>query len=956
MASGEWKKSGTDTTHSYDESTYRNDETIHTTASNNAAEYTSDSNAEETFSILEQNSLDRETKWSLDGNTWIAISGTETEKSSTEEESTSVAKSTYQETGVPIQTNIDENTRESIRSEYEWERELVDHAWVVVGGTMLAKNSGKNTKDTKISFGEYERTVDGTKIKGQRGEIQRDYEEFNYDSSSTIVDGNWQLESGDGFYSSGTEMGDFAEGEGEYTKNGTISGHEWSYSGTISESMKEMSGGGTRIDYHVNDNEWAVKDEWETERNTFEYEYSDIASGTNNGSVSVSSNLGTRSQTLEFDVTSDGRGNHVQIYHSIPGVSVASGVSGFSGVGSYEKESHLKISDEKEVRTKTDANGNLETEGTRKIAEMNSTYESFSGEKDLSVYASGTTHQGTLTAEKIIDEIFERYSDYEWIFSDNTEDYESVINEYQEKNASQSVEFSASDYYFAGSDDLYSEVDNETKTSKLVEYVFDDGQNSQGSVAVTENIEREQNFRYDFTQNVEMSNTHDKDDIREVVAEYAVSEEKTLTSESQKEESGSATKTSGGNWIASTKSVIDQWNTETLVGHGTRNYRVEYSGTGEYPPPEHRNEYCFSLVEWDLTDKYKDTYEYSHEKDSRNDNNPELENYVTGTMTSDGQATSFHCWDTYWKGYPEPLDGYNETINTAGFYGGAFSYNRPTPGLPGISSGHAVMSVDQAISVTSNYATWAGVTIPGFDFPSESDTSGGMFSVPDEVTREVKNESDTNQNLARIVELSLLASLRANMDDTPYCRIWKQFSADVKIEIDAETGQKIAIVSIFQTRWSETTLPYSEKIHHTPKKIITLGTFKMNIGDGGLPGKEIIDLAKYLIGVMKANPSLKTTGEILHLRANMTRPEVRERFFETTIHSHTNEEPCECQYALSEIVTTWKELKNNLSVEAIRIMLEIEKIAKGTINSAFAWSNTIPKSGDRDVEGRSKLH
>jgi hypothetical protein len=230
-----------------------------------------------------------------------------------------------------------------------------------------------------------------------------------------------------------------------------------------------------------------------------------------------------------------------------------------------------------------------------------------------------------------------------------------------------SVSFDADLYFFDGSEDSYSEIDNTTKSKKTYEFESQSGDlenETTRNVTIKEDTEKDHDVYYDYTKTIEFYDDYDADRIRSISSEYFVSEEKTVTGQGYKEETAIASFDNDNRWKAGLKSLINQWTTENIDASGTRTYDVNYSGTGSYP--DHRNIYCFSLVEWNLTDSYDESYEYSRETDSRNNSNPGIENHVTGNMTTDGKATSFHCWNTYWDGTPEPKDGYDQNVAYAG--------------------------------------------------------------------------------------------------------------------------------------------------------------------------------------------------------------------------------------------------------------------------------------------------
>jgi hypothetical protein len=103
---------------------------------------------------------------------------------------------------------------------------------------------------------------------GKLGWMERELEEFDYDSESEIENGDWVLQSGDGCFVQELSYGNFAKGTYENSNANT----------TTTESWTNLSGTKQRTDYEVENNEWTITDENETEIDTLEYLYNNSAS------------------------------------------------------------------------------------------------------------------------------------------------------------------------------------------------------------------------------------------------------------------------------------------------------------------------------------------------------------------------------------------------------------------------------------------------------------------------------------------------------------------------------------------------------------------------------------------------------------------------------------------------------------------------------------------------------
>ncbi|MDR2705232.1 MAG: hypothetical protein LBC02_05585, partial [Planctomycetaceae bacterium] len=117
-----------------------------------------------------------------------------------------------------------------------------------------------------VDTASYERDFEHGTMNGKLGWLEREIEEFYYTSESTIDNGDWLLQSGDGYFVQETSYGDFANGELTVTNSDDS---ETKYT----ESWKQLTGTNNRTDYIVEDNEWIIDDESETIVDLLEYLY-----------------------------------------------------------------------------------------------------------------------------------------------------------------------------------------------------------------------------------------------------------------------------------------------------------------------------------------------------------------------------------------------------------------------------------------------------------------------------------------------------------------------------------------------------------------------------------------------------------------------------------------------------------------------------------------------------------
>jgi hypothetical protein len=125
-----------------------------------------------------------------------------------------------------------------------------------------------------VETASYTRAFEHGTMNGKLGWIERELEEFYYTSESTISSGEWELQSGTGYWEQETSYGDFANGSLSVTNNNDNT------TTTFKEAWKQLYGNSELIDYTVEDNEWTIDDETENVVDLLEYIYNDDDSAT----------------------------------------------------------------------------------------------------------------------------------------------------------------------------------------------------------------------------------------------------------------------------------------------------------------------------------------------------------------------------------------------------------------------------------------------------------------------------------------------------------------------------------------------------------------------------------------------------------------------------------------------------------------------------------------------------
>ena len=99
-----------------------------------------------------------------------------------------------------------------------------------------------------------------------------------------------------------------------------------------------------------------------------------------------------------------------------------------------------------------------------------------------------------------------------------------------------------------------------------------------------------------------------------------------------------------------------------------------------------------------------------------------------------------------------------------------------------------------------------------------------------------------------------------------------QINRQYSVSIAIDNG--IATVSVYLTSWSEhQNLPGGVSVTQKTKELI--GKFTMEVDNDGLPSKEVLDSARYLIKLYKANPS---ANSVVAITAGMSELDVRQAF------------------------------------------------------------------------------
>jgi hypothetical protein len=102
-----------------------------------------------------------------------------------------------------------------------------------------------------------------------------------------------------------------------------------------------------------------------------------------------------------------------------------------------------------------------------------------------------------------------------------------------------------------------------------------------------------------------------------------------------------------------------------------------------------------------------------------------------------------------------------------------------------------------------------------------------------------------------------------------------------RYEVTVSIADDVATVLLASIRQSEHQQLFTNDTFVTRKQKQLIGQFKMELGTNGLPDKNTIEMAKYLISLFKANPQNGIENNIL-LTNNLTKLQVRQQFKNVT--------------------------------------------------------------------------
>jgi hypothetical protein len=271
LANDTWTMTGDGSDSSEEESYYQNDE---------IGEYETDtfdvygnyvySFTTETINYSDDYSFESSTDWSLSDGVWEVSSGTETEEAETSDYFKAETNAYTIESGASLGTRYYELTETDYYDKYDVTRSIdSNNEWTATSGDSETEEFEKYQSDVMVETETYTRQFENGTISGTLGWIQREYEEFEYESESEIVDGEWELQSGTGRYEQETYYGDFARGT--YTSTNPLDNTET----TTTESWKNLNGTNDLIEYIVNNNEWTIDDETTNTVDLLEYLHDD---------------------------------------------------------------------------------------------------------------------------------------------------------------------------------------------------------------------------------------------------------------------------------------------------------------------------------------------------------------------------------------------------------------------------------------------------------------------------------------------------------------------------------------------------------------------------------------------------------------------------------------------------------------------------------------------------------
>jgi hypothetical protein len=219
--------------------------------------------------------LDRDVSYSLSDGSWEATSGSETEEATTVDNFEAETNAFKLESGSEFGTQYYEKSISNYSDEYDVTRTVNSTGdWTASSGDSETTEYEEYQSDIMVETASYTRAFEHGTMNGKLGWIERELEEFYYTSESTMSSGEWELQSGTGYWEQETSYGNFTNGLISVTNNNDNT------TTTFQETWKQLYGNSERIDYEVEDNEWTIDDETENTVDLLEYIYNDDDSAT----------------------------------------------------------------------------------------------------------------------------------------------------------------------------------------------------------------------------------------------------------------------------------------------------------------------------------------------------------------------------------------------------------------------------------------------------------------------------------------------------------------------------------------------------------------------------------------------------------------------------------------------------------------------------------------------------